>query len=69
MITPLLKGVWLNFMGIKGIKFMATKMKKPMNLPGTAKKPQSPNSGMKKAPKGGKSMAKGATSKKSGGVC
>lgn len=42
-----------------------TKMQK--NLPGTAKKPQSPNFGMKKAPSGGGKMGNGSAKK--GGVC
>lgn len=43
------------------------KLKKPMNLPGNAKKPTSPNFGMKKAP-AAKKMPKGTSSKKPAGV-
>lgn len=42
--------------------------KKQLNLPGKAKKPTSPNYGMTKAPKGGKTVMKGTSSKK-GGNC
>jgi hypothetical protein len=46
------------------------KGKKQMNLPGKAKKPQSANYGMTKAPGSSKTpMKKGSSSKKSGASC